>query len=152
MDASSRHPHEKHWPLALRLWLMAAIFRRASPSRFRGTTPSWTIKSGLKWPTAEKTLFRPFHIWLARPDSPPPGLLQMKFWRSMHRACESLRGRFPVSHQFDNQYRLGPFRILGTHSKVAAFMAVRSMISMAPGKSPASIILETASPASSTLE
>ena len=34
----------------------------ASPSRARGTTPSWTMKSGLRRPTAENAHLRPFQI------------------------------------------------------------------------------------------
>ena len=33
----------------------------ASPSLVRGTTPSWTMKSGLIRPTAENAHLRPFH-------------------------------------------------------------------------------------------
>jgi len=40
----------------------ALIFRSASPSRRRGTTPSCTMKSGDKRPTALNALFRPFQI------------------------------------------------------------------------------------------
>jgi hypothetical protein len=41
---------------------IASMPTSASPSRLRGTTPSWTMKSGLRRPTAEKADLRPFHI------------------------------------------------------------------------------------------
>ena len=40
----------------------ASMPTSASPSRLRGTTPSWTMKSGLRRPTAENAHLRPFHI------------------------------------------------------------------------------------------
>ena len=41
---------------------IASMPTSASPSRLRGTTPSWTMKSGLSRPTAENADLRPFHI------------------------------------------------------------------------------------------
>src|SRR4029453_4248470 len=40
----------------------ASIVTSASPRRVRGTTPSWTMKSGLRRPTAENADFLPFQI------------------------------------------------------------------------------------------
>ena len=41
---------------------IASMPTSASPSRLRGTTPSWTMKSGLSRPTAENADLRPFQI------------------------------------------------------------------------------------------
>ena len=114
-DNASR-PRAAIWP----------ICRRASPSRRRGTTPSWTMKSGDRRPTALKALLRPFQM-ASRSSASRAGRISTGPLAAddLIQAHAVHGDGFARAFEFDDEDGFAAGRVLGVDSRNCGFQGQR---------------------------